>query len=110
MNAIQLTEREQLIERILRMPNDQIEAYGKFLNVTLAYLTAARQTDATVRLNQMLEELQIELENELEDEFDHAIIEARKSEVGIPLDNVLKNLGFTREELEEVARNEGQVE
>jgi hypothetical protein len=37
----------------------------------------------------------------LEDLEDAAIIESRRDEVGIPLDDALKQLGFTREELME---------
>ena len=37
--------------------------------------------------------------DQLEDFADAAVIASRKDEVGIPLDDALKHLGFTREEL-----------
>ena len=77
---LQLNPREQLIERILRMSIDQVAA-----------LTEYAET----------------LEDALQDAEDLAIIKARKGEVGIPLDEALNKLGYTREELEAEARAEG---
>ena len=44
---------------------------------------------------------------QMEDLEDIAVSESRKDEVGIPLDDALKQLGYTREELMEVAKAEG---
>ena len=78
MATVRLTEREQLIETILQMSEDQIMAVAEFIQ-------------------------------NLEDNEDLAIIEARKDEVGIPLDDALKELGFTRQQLMGVAKAEGLV-
>lgn len=75
-----LTQREQLIERILRMPANQVAVVEAFVE---------------------------EMEDLLQDAVDLAIIEARKDEVGVPFDDVLNELGYTREGLEEIARAEG---
>src|ERR1700682_1569843 len=46
----------------------------------------------------------------LEDLKDIAVSESRKDEVGIPLDDALKQLGYTREELMDAAKAEGIVQ
>lgn len=48
--------------------------------------------------------------DQIEDISDRATIEARKDEVGIPLDDVLKDLGLTRQQLMEVAKSEGLIQ
>ena len=73
--------------------------------MTLAQIKAALEDVPVSRLADVYAYL-IELQ---EDAEDLAAIEARKGEVGIPLDDVLKELGFTREELMEAARAEGLV-
>ncbi len=106
MSEVKLNEREQLIERILRMPNDQVEAYGRLLDVVIAHLTDAPRED----LLMWLANIPIEMGSELEDALDHAIIEARRGEPGVPLDELIQELGFTREEIAEVMRREGLAE
>ena len=71
--------------------------------VTLARIKAALEEVPVSRLLDVYAYL-IELQ---EDAEDLVISEARKDEVGIPLDNVLDELGFTRDELMEAARTEG---
>jgi hypothetical protein len=78
MGNIQLNEREQLIERILRMPDEQIAALAEFAE-------------------------------DLEEALDPAIIEARKSEPAITLDDYLRQSGLSRENVEATARAEGWI-
>ncbi len=98
MSEVRLNEREQLIERVLRMPNDQVEAYAKFLNAIFLRISLSPQppsADILLWLNRIVDEM----DEELEDEFDHAIIQARKGEPGRPFDDFVKELGFTQEEI-----------
>jgi hypothetical protein len=74
MSSIQLTVREQLIERILRMPDAEVAAL-------------------------------FEIVEELEEPLDPAMIEARKKEPAITLDEYLQKLNLSREELEKEARD-----
>ena len=48
--------------------------------------------------------------DQLEDLADAAVIASRRDEVDIPLDDALKQLGFTREELMEEIENEDASE
>ncbi|MCL5997046.1 MAG: hypothetical protein M1546_13460 [Chloroflexi bacterium] len=73
---VELTRREQLIERILRMPADQVTAVEAFFE-------------------------------QLEDAEDLAIIEARKNEPTISIDDYIRESGLDREEIERIARAEG---
>lgn len=73
--------------------------------VTLAQIKAALEEVPVSRLPDVYAYL-IELQ---EDAEDLVICDGRKDEVGIPLDNALGELGFTREELMEAARTEGLV-
>jgi tetrahydromethanopterin S-methyltransferase subunit B len=78
MATVQLTRREQLILRIMRMPDEQV-----------AELAA--------------------LAEDLEEDLDPAMIEARKKESSITLDEYLRESGLTREELQANARAEGLI-
>ena len=49
----------------------------------------------------------LSLVEHLEDIEDSAIIAARKGEVGIPFEDVIKEFDFTQERLNEIARAEG---
>ena len=76
MNIVQLSERERLIERILRLPDEDV--------YTLS-----------------------ELADELEESLDPAMINARKMEPSLSLDDFLRENGLTSEEVEARARAEG---
>ena len=76
MSAIELNEREQVIERILHLPDEQVLAVAEFIQ-------------------------------SLEDAEDLAIVEARRGEPSISLDDYLKKNNLSREELEAEARAEG---
>lgn len=76
MSVMELTVRDQLIIRILHMPDDRIAALAEFVD-------------------------------ELEEDIDPALIEARKHEPAITLDDYLKKHNLSREELEAEARAEG---
>lgn len=71
-----LTPREQLIQRILLISNQEILAIMNFID-------------------------------QLEDAEDLAMVEARKGETGISLDEYLEKNGLSRKELEAEARAEG---
>jgi hypothetical protein len=79
MGIVKLNERERLIERILRLPEDQVTVIAEFAE---------------------------DLDDET---FDVALIETRKKETGIPFDEYLSEIGITREELETIARSEGLI-
>ncbi len=87
MGIVKLNERERLIERILRMPDEDVAVAAKFLDTLYDDISPdelARQTA-----------------------MDIASIEASKGETGISLDDFLHESGISRQEAEDAARAEG---
>jgi hypothetical protein len=76
MGIIRLTEREQLIKYILRMPDEQIAVLA-------------------------------EIAEDLEEDLDPAMIETRRNEPTITLDDYLRESSLTRQSVEAAARVEG---
>ncbi len=73
--AVQLSAREKLIQRVLEMTEAEVMTTLQFIE-------------------------------QLEDREDAAAIAAHKGEAGIPLDDLIQDLGFTREEIEGTARSD----
>ncbi len=57
MSEVRLNQREQLIERILRMPIDKVAVYSAALNAILASPSASTIEEVIAQLTQIAEEL-----------------------------------------------------
>jgi hypothetical protein len=76
--AVELNLREQVLARILQMPEEEVAQVAAFM-----------------------------ADLEEDDELDHALIESRKEEPTISFDEFLEKSGFTREQLAAIPLDEG---
>ncbi len=74
MSEVRLNEREQLIEHILKMPNDQVRLYGKALTPILEHPTASTMREVLDQLAQIIDELRDKEERHLTDAMMCAIV------------------------------------
>ena len=88
MGIVKLNERERLIERILRMPDEDVAVAAKFLDTLY---------DEDISPDELARQTAMDI----------ASIEASKGETGISLDDFLHESGILRQEAEDAARAEG---